>query len=64
MEHDPDGARGGVERGLDPVSVYFILFLVRRWRKILAGRRFAETNMWARFVWCFPCEAETRSTAH
>ena len=40
MEHDPDGARSGLERGLDPVSVYFILFLVRRWRKILAGRRF------------------------
>ena len=29
MEHDPDGARGGPERRLDPVSVYFILFLGR-----------------------------------
>ena len=38
MEHDPDGARGGLERGRDPVSVYFILFLGRRcerdWRVV------------------------------
>ena len=40
MEHDPDGARSGLEGGLDPVSVYFILFLVWRWRKRLADRRF------------------------
>nr|WP_295942734.1 hypothetical protein [uncultured Acidovorax sp.] len=32
----------------------------RCWRVV----DFVETNMWARFVWCFPCEAEARSTAH
>ncbi len=32
----------------------------RCWRVV----DFAEANMWARFVWCFPCEAEARSTAH
>ena len=32
----------------------------RYWRVV----DFAETNMWARFAWCFLCEAETRSTAH
>jgi hypothetical protein len=42
MEHDPDGARWRLRRRLDPVSVYFILFLARPGEKHWLAMEYAD----------------------